>query len=107
MKKFSPWWAKIIIKMMLSRMPLHYSFFAKIGLFRHGKMDNPKYALQVFSEHFERTGFSKKGGGFVALELGPGDSFVSAIVANAYGASKCYMVDAGNFAIDDIKIFIT
>jgi len=105
MKRFFPWWVKIIIKMMLSRMPLHYSYFARVGLFRHGQMDNPGYALQVFRNHFERSDFSRKEGGFVALELGPGDSFVSAIVANAYGASKCYMVDAGNFAVDDIKIY--
>jgi len=105
MKGFFPWWAKIIIKMMLSRMPLHYSYFSKVGLFRHGQMDDPGYALQVFRNHFERSEFSRKKGGFVALELGPGDSFVSAIVANAYGASKCYMVDAGKFAVDDIKVY--
>ncbi len=105
MKRFFPWWAKIIVKMVLSKMPLRYSFFAKIGLFRHGQMDNPRYALQIFQNHFQRTEFSKKKGGFVALELGPGDSFVSAIVANAYGASKCYMVDAGNFAVNDIKVY--
>ena len=105
MKRFFPWWAKMIVKVMLSRMPLQYGFFAKVGLFRHGQMDNPSYALQVFRKHFERSEFSKKEGGFVALELGPGDSFVSAILANAYGASKCYMVDAGNFAVDDIKVY--
>lgn len=105
MKRFFPWWAKIIIKMMLSRMPLHYSFFAKVGLFRHGQMDNSRYALQIFQEHFQRAEFSNKKGGFVALELGPGDSFISSIVANSYGASKCYMVDAGNFAVDDIKVY--
>ena len=105
MKRVFPWWAKIIIKAMLSRMPLRYSFFARIGLFRHGKMDNSRYALQIFRRHFERSEFSKKEGGFVALELGPGDSFVSAIIANAYGASKCYMVDAGNFAVDGIKVY--
>lgn len=105
MKRFFPWWAKIIIKMMLSRMPLDYSFFARVGLFRHGRMDSPGYALQIFRSHFERSEFPKKEGGFVALELGPGDSFVSAIIANAYGASKCYMVDAGNFAVGEIKAY--
>lgn len=105
MKRFFPWWAKIIIKIVLSRIPLDYSFFARIGLFRHGQMDNPRYALQVFREHFERSTFSKKDGGFVALELGPGDSFASAIIANSYGASRCYMADAGNFAANDIKAY--
>lgn len=101
MKRLFPWWAKIFIKMMLSRMLLRYSFFARVGLFRHDQ----KYALQIFREHFERLAFSKKEGGFVALELGLDDSFVSAIIADAYGASECYMVDAGNFAVDDIKVY--
>lgn len=105
MKKFFPWWAKIIIKIILSRIPLHYGFFAKIGVFRHGKMDDAGYALQVFRRHFDRAQFSRKEGGFVALELGPGDSLISAIIANAYGASKCYMVDTGNFAVDDIEFY--
>jgi len=105
MKRFFPWWAKIAIKIMLSRIPLRYSFFARIGLFRHGQMDNSGYALKVFQGHYQRAEFPNKSSGFVALELGPGDSFVSAIVANVYGASKCYMVDAGNFAVDDINVY--
>lgn len=105
MKRFSPWWVKILAKMILSRMPLRYSYFAKIGLFRHGQMDTPKYALQVFQKHFDRSAFSNKENGFVALELGPGDSFISAIIAHAYGATKCYMVDANNYAVDDISIY--
>lgn len=80
-------------------------FFAKVGLFRHGQMDNPGYALQVFRKLFDRSEFSKKESDFVALELGLGDSFVSAIVASTYGASKCYMVDAGNFAVGDINAY--
>jgi len=105
MKRIIPWWVRIIVKVVLSRMPIHYSFFANVGLFRHGKMDNPMYAIEVFNKHYERADFSKKKKGFVALEVGPGDSLVSAILANAYGASKCYMVDAGNFAIDDIGFY--
>jgi len=91
--------------MALSRIPLQYSIFSRVGLFRHGQMDKPEYALQIFRKHFERAEFSKKENGFVALELGPGDSFVSAFIANAYGASKSYMVDADNFAVDDIKVY--
>lgn len=95
----------MMIKIVLSKMPLHYSFFSKFGLFRHGQMDNSSYALEVFCRHFERSAFSKKEGEFVALEIGPGDSFISSVIASAYGASKCYMIDAGNFAVDDIRAY--
>ena len=105
MKRFIPWWAKIIIKITLSRIPLNYGFFAKLGVFRHGQMDNAEYALHVFRRHFDRAQFPRKEGGFVALELGPGDSLVSAIIANAYNASRCYMVDAGNYAVDDVASY--
>lgn len=36
--------------------------------------------------------------GFVGLELGPGDSLLSAMVAHAFGASAYYLVDVGPFA---------
>lgn len=100
-----PWWAKIAIKIVLSRIPLGYGFFSRVGLFRHGKMDDPGYALQVFRRHFDRSDFSNKNGGYTALELGPGDSFVSAIIADAHGAAQCYMVDAGRYAVDSVPAY--
>jgi len=37
-----------------------------------------------------------------ALEVEPGDSLLSAIVAKAYGARACYLIDSGAFAIENI-----
>ena len=39
--------------------------------------------------------------GFVGLELGPGDSLLSAMVAHAFGASAYYLIDVGAFAQTD------
>ena len=44
-------------------------------------------------------------GGFVALELGPGDSLFSGMIASAFKASTTYLVDVRPFAIDDIKFY--
>ena len=105
MKAFIPWWAKILVKLILSRVPLHYSFWEKLDLFRHGKMDDPVYALQVFLKHFERMGGSDANAGFVGLELGPGDSLASAVLAKVFGAKKCYLVDTGEYAVRNVDAY--
>lgn len=100
-----PWWFKIAAKIVLSRVPVSYRSFANVGIFRHGKMCEPDYAIEVFSNHFKRSGIASNQKQFVGLELGVGDSVVSAIIANANGASSCYLVDSGRFAAEDIEIY--
>src|SRR3989442_10400426 len=102
MKRWVPWYAKIAIKLVLSRLPLGYRFWRKLNLFVHGSMHEPAYAHDVYRQHFDRSPFAKKHNGFVALEVGPGDSLLSAIVAKAYGARACYLIDSGAFAIEDM-----
>lgn len=96
-----PWWFKIGAKVVLSRLPISYRAFAAAGIFRHGHMRDPDYAIDVFLRHFERSGISSSRATFDGLELGVGDSVASAIVAKAYGASTCYLVDSGRFAAED------
>ncbi len=105
MKKWLPWWAKIVVKIVLSRLPVAYQAFARTGIFRHGYMDSPTYALSVIQKHLQQTDPTQTERGFVALELGPGDSVGSALIANALGASRCYLVDAGEFAIQDMQVY--
>lgn len=95
----------MLSKIILSRMPVKYRLWGRIGLFRHGGMGNAGYAISVFQDHFSRVEFTRKNGGFIALELGPGDSVASAIIARAFGAERCYMVDAGAFASDDVASY--
>lgn len=98
MIKGIPWWFKLAAKIVLSRLPFDYQRWARLGLFRHGAMTDPEYALRVFRHHYGRAEFPGKGAGFACLELGPGDSLLSAPIAHAHGAGSCNLVDAGNFA---------
>ncbi len=93
-----PWWMKIPVKIVLARLPLKYSLWRHLQLFRHGAMTDPDYALEVFKSHFEAIGPKHLVGGFTALELGPGDSMLSAILVQSFCGGSCYLVDSGNFA---------
>jgi SAM-dependent methyltransferase len=98
-----PWPLKIGAKLVLSRIPVQYSFWRRLHLFDYGPMHQPEYAFTVFRTHLERTGFAQRREGFVFLELGPGDSLFSAMNAYAFGASASFLVDAGDFAIKDLE----
>jgi len=105
MKKLLPWWAKMPIKMIWSRLPLQYKFWQKVGVFRHGFMDNPEYVSSVFSTHWSRAQFARKQSDWHAMELGCGDSLASCQIANAYNVKKCYLVDVSRFATMDMAFY--
>jgi len=98
-----PWQIKIAAKIVLSRIPAGYDFWRRARIFRHGDMDDPAYALSVFQRHFSRVGPLAKEPGFTALELGPGDTLFSAMIAKAHGAAMTFLVDVGPFAIPGIE----
>ena len=98
-----PWWLKITGKIILSRLPLRYSFWQRLGLFRHGSMDRSSYVLGLFNEHMARVGSGDLSGKTI-MELGPGDSIATALVAASYGA-RAILVDAGRFAHTDISVY--
>jgi SAM-dependent methyltransferase len=100
LKAMIPWPAKIVGKIALSRLPIGYERWQRISLFKHGAMTDPAYALDVFDRHFRRLADPRPG--FVALELGPGDSVASAVIAAAHGASRTILVDVGAFARRDL-----
>jgi hypothetical protein len=95
------WRAKMAAKILLSRLPVRYGAWRRMSLFKHGAMEDPDYAIRVFESHFETTSLAGSRG-FVCMELGPGDSVGSAIIANAYGADRCYLIDVGPFARTDM-----
>ena len=99
-----PWWARITAKIVLSRLPISYDFWRKIGLFRHGEMNHPEKAIQTFEKYFERAqSYGLMSTNFSSLEIGPGDSILSALVASAFGAKRVWLVDAGRFADTDVS----
>jgi predicted SAM-dependent methyltransferase len=66
-------------------------------------MEEPGYAHQVFKNHFDVVRSRRALDSFVGLELGPGDSLLSAMVAQSYGASAYHLVDVEAHAQADLK----
>ena len=106
LKALVPWRAKLAAKVLLSRMRLPYSVWQRLALFQHGYMVDPAYAYGVFGTHYERSPFAGKGGNFTCLELGPGDSLFSGLIAKAFGAAQCHLVDAGDFCRRDTAPYL-
>ncbi|MFM6038690.1 MAG: hypothetical protein ACKPBC_14215 [Sphaerospermopsis kisseleviana] len=102
LKQKLPWWLKVASKLILARLPLSYQIWKKYGLFEHGHMQSVQYAYQVFSKHFELVNPPPN---FISLELGPGDSVLSAIISKSFVGSISYLVDSGNYASSDLKIY--
>jgi len=94
------WWLKIILKIILSRLPISYKTWSKIGLFRHGSMDDYSYVWKVLNKHVSVLNDTN---GWRGLELGPGDGVLSALLAPALGSSGLALVDSGNFAHNDAR----
>lgn len=100
-----PWWAKGAVKLALAKVRLNYSTLRHAGLARHGGMERPEYALRVFRKLFDGVDFGRKGGGFAALELGPGDSLGMAVLLRARGASNSWHIDNGAFVNRDVAVY--
>ena len=105
MKRYLPWWLKISAKLLASRLPVPYRTFERLGMFRHGAMTDTDYASRIFGDHLHRAYPDGNLEGAVCLELGPGDSLISALLARAHGAAHCYLVDSDAFASRDIRIY--
>jgi SAM-dependent methyltransferase len=111
MNKRIPWWLIIVVKIVLSRIHLPYSFWKRLRLFNFGDMDLPDKAFNNFLHHAKMAGVLdessslpklKVSGDFNVLELGPGDSLFTIMIAKALGASRTWLVDAGSFATTDM-----
>ena len=98
-----PWYIKILIKIVLSRIPAKYQLWARLNLFKHGDMLNIEYAFNVFNKHIEKAKL-KNLNNKIICELGPGDSLATALIAHSYGA-RSILIDAGNFAASDLSFY--
>ena len=99
------WALKIAAKLVLARMPIPYAFWRSVGLFQHGRMASMDYPLTIFRLHAGRAYPGGLPQGSTILELGPGDSIASALLAAAHGVSRVYLVDAGDFASKDLSFY--
>jgi SAM-dependent methyltransferase len=98
-----PWYVRVAAKIALSRVPASYRAWQRLRIFSHGDMARAEYAYGVFRHHYDASVFPRKGDGYVALEIGPGDGLLSAVIAAACGAARCYLVDTGTYAVTDIS----
>lgn len=96
---------KIVAKIILSRLPFGYGLWQRLSLFRHGAMDDPRYILVNFQKHYDAAGRPGAGETFTTLELGPGDSLGSALVAKSLGGGDCWLIDSGGFARRDMATY--
>lgn len=68
-------------------------------------MDEYEHAYKIFKIHSKLSFPSGLPDKFSALEMGPGDSIASAIMAYAFGATNIYLMDVGSFATKDLDIY--
>jgi hypothetical protein len=99
------WAVKLIAKLFLSRVPLSYSSWTKLGVFRHGSMDSAEYALRIFDLHQKRAYPNGLPKGARIAEIGPGDSIASALIATHHGVRCTLLIDAGDFARTDLRFY--
>ncbi len=68
-------------------------------------MKQPRYAYGVFKHHYDSVTSYVNLNNYTVLELGPGDSLFTAIVAYAFGARQCYLVDTSSYATFDLEAY--
>jgi SAM-dependent methyltransferase len=103
-KRRIPWFVKIPAKIALSRIPVGALLWQNLNLFRAGAMDNPSYAYNTFKKHYSaarRTDLR----GCTVLELGPGNSLLTALFARSLAADHTILVDSERLATQDLSIF--
>ena len=103
-KSMLPWWSKIAAKVVLARLPVDYRFWQKIGLFRHGHMDQSEYAINVINNHIRRVGIGDNLLDKVVLELGPGDTISNALITSVYGG-EAILVDTGDYVEKNLTTY--
>ncbi len=68
-------------------------------------MDSPEYALRVFESHYARYVEVNGRPPRTILEVGPGASLMSAVIAAVHGVERAYLVDVGRFAAEDEDLY--
>ena len=99
------WFTKIILKVILSRLPINYSTWRRLNIFRHGQMESFDYAKSIFEGHFQDMNKFNPISDPSILEIGPGDSLFSMIFSRKYSTNKFYFLDVEDFANKDVRIY--
>ncbi len=93
-----PWWGKIVAKMVLSRLPVPHSVWAKLNIFRHSYSSrDPAEQVRAARERVKvfvaNTGRVPR----TILELGPGEITTCGVVYRAMGVERTIFADTGDF----------
>jgi SAM-dependent methyltransferase len=96
--KASRWYIKLPAKVTLTYLPGGRPLARKLGVFNWGPMLTADYAIESFDTHFCRAVDPSKREGLTCLEVGPGESVSSAVVACARGAGRTLLVDVAPYA---------
>ena len=97
------WFLKILIKIILSRLPIEQKVWRKIGIFRNGGMNQIDYSKKIFFGHLGDLKSIKDFNEPVILEVGPGDGIATSIYSRVYNSPKVYLIDIEKFADTNIK----
>lgn len=122
------WKFKLAAKILAGQMPVLQWIFRKAGALRHGDMLSAPYAAGVFERHFKRfretTGShapppvtilvrqkpvtlpAPRTGRGICLELGPGESLMTIMLARAAGFERTLLVDQGHQLSPDTTSYI-
>jgi SAM-dependent methyltransferase len=97
-----PWWAKIVLKMVLTRLPVPHSWWRRIGVFRHGRLaDDVERRGANFLQHLAHYRSITDAPLRHIVEIGPGDSVAGALWAKAHGVEQSWLIDVGRYAVDE------
>lgn len=102
LKRVTPWHFKLVAKLILARFPVAYGTWSRMSLFKHGYMEQPEYVYRVVREHIGRSCL-KQVNSMSILEIGPGDTLLSAVVHNALGFKGTILVDEDSYARTDFE----
>tara|TARA_Y100000768_G_scaffold164342_1_gene122955 strand:+ start:1460 stop:2329 length:870 start_codon:yes stop_codon:yes gene_type:complete len=106
LKILFPWWLKIFVKIILSRLPIKYSTWRSISLFCHSasNVNESATALKIIERYLTiARQYISLDKSYNCLELGPGDSIITSLAAKKHGASQYWLVDTNKFARTDLK----
>jgi SAM-dependent methyltransferase len=101
-----PWWAKIGVKLVLSRLPVPHALWTKLNIFRHSYSSGETEQL-VHLAGARIAWFQKRTGRVphTVLELGPGEITTRAPVYKALGVERTIFVDVGDFGSTDVAAY--
>ena len=100
-----PWWAKMGLKVVLSRLPVAYATWSRLGAFRHSFLTDANKVVHAARAHVERYREVRGQTPRCVLELGPGELTARAVTYAALGATRIILVDVGDFGANDVAAY--